>query len=137
MPLLAARVYHLRVTQEHAAFVEAYWSHHRLAQGDRQSRLASNDYWWAVDEVQERVNEGAKELLPLLDALLDSPDADAQYFAAGPIEDMLHRDPARWDAPLAERCRKSARWREVLTGVIVGEYEERSLSELLPYLRRG
>ncbi len=110
--------------------------HHRLAQGDRQSRLASKDYSWAVDEVQERVNEGAEDLLPLLDALLDSPDADAHYFAAGPIEDMLNRDLARRDPPLAERCRKSARWRDVLTGVIVGEYEQRSLSELLPYLRR-
>ncbi len=83
------------------------------------------------------MDEGADDLLPLLDALLDSPDADPHYFAAGPIEDMLNSDPARWDAPLAERCRKSARWRQVLDGVNVGEREQLSLPELLRYLRRG
>ena len=61
--------------------------------------------------------------LVLLDALLEAPDADP-YLGAGPIVDRLIADPARWDQPLADRCRTSERWRAALACVF-GDGPER------------
>lgn len=100
----------------------AYWQHHLLASGERAERLASEKYFWAWEAVSEAM-EG-EDPLGLLDALLESPDADPCYLGAGPVEDLLCADTARWDEALAERCRTSQRWREVMACVLLVEQED-------------
>ena len=72
--------------------------------------------------------------LMLLDLLAASEDADLCFLGAGPVEDLLCLDPGRWDQELADRCRASERWRQVLGCVWLGEAERAALTALRPYL---
>ena len=66
------------------------------------------DHFWAWETVEEAM--AGEDPLVLLDSLLEAPEADP-YLGARPIVDRLVADPARWDQPLADRCRTSERWR--------------------------
>ena len=121
-----------------AAVVSAFREHYRLGDGDRQQRLAAQGHEWAWEFVNDSVHEKRPELLALLDALIEVPDADRAYLAylgAGPLEDLLNDDAARWDESLAQRCRLSANWREAVMGVDLDRRQQTRLRALLPYVR--
>lgn len=123
-----------------AAVVSAFREHYRLGDGDRQERLAAQAHDWAWEFVNDSVREKRPALLALLDALIEVPDADRAYLAylgAGPLEDLLGEDAARWDEALAQRCRLSANWREALMGVVLDRRQQAGLRALLPYVRRS
>lgn len=123
-----------------AAVVAAFREHYRLGEGDRQERVAAQALDWAWDVVHDSVREISPELLALLDALIEVPDADRAYLAyvgAGPLEDLLNEDAARWDEALGQRCRLSANWREALMGVDLDRRQRARLRDLLPYVRRS
>ena len=98
--------------------VVAYWRHHHLSQGNRAERLAAREYSWAWEAVQAAVDQDP-HVLTILDALLAAPDADTCYLGAGPVEDLLVADGDRWDADVAERCRRSERWRAAVACAVV------------------
>lgn len=109
----------------------SYWRHHALSSGARAERLASEEHSWAWDAVEDAMD--GDDPLGLLDALLAQPEADPCYLGAGPIEDLLNANPARWDELLAERCRTSERWRAAMACVWV-EHQSR-LKKLAVYLK--
>jgi hypothetical protein len=117
--------------QEGADLVAAYWRYHELSSGDRAARLASEDLFWAWETVEEAMT--GEDPLELLDSLLAAPTADPCYLGAGPIEDLLVADPARWDEAMAERCRTSERWRAALACVLV--MNQRDLKQLAAYVK--
>lgn len=78
--------------------VATYWEHHRLARSSvRAERLRSEATRWAWDEVDEIVDRGGDDLVPLLIALADAaPDEEAlAYLGAGPIEDAVRAGSAK------------------------------------------
>lgn len=111
--------------------VVAYWRYHELSQGDRGQRFEAEECFWAWEAVQDAVDQESN-VLALLDALLDAPGADACYVGAGPVEDLLVDHGGRWDAALAERCRRSAQWRQALTCASVTHQSQ--LTQLRPFL---
>ena len=115
------------------ALVAAYWRRHALAGGDRQQRLQAQELFWAWEAVSAAM-EGENPL-PLLDALLAAPDADACHLGAGPLEDLLVSDPARWGSAVEERCRRSATWRDAVACVWLNDAEAAALEVLRPYLK--
>lgn len=121
-----------------AEVADAYFQHYRLGNGDRQARLAVQADDWAWEFVDAAVRQRDPDLLSLLDALVEVLEADRAYLAyvgAGPVEDLLNEDPARWDVPLADRCRASPRWRHVLLAVDIDLKQQAALSALTSYLR--
>jgi hypothetical protein len=119
-----------------AEVVAAYWTHHRLPRGRRSERLAAAEYDWAWDFVDEAMR-GDDDPLSLLDELLGAPEADPCYLGAGPVEDLLCREPGRWDQPMAERCARSLRWQEAVVCVWADDHVRRQLPALHQYLTRG
>ena len=121
-----------------AAVVCAFREHYRLGEGNRQERLAAPAYDWAWEFVHDSVREKTSEVLALLDALIEMPDADPAYLAylgAGPLENLLNEDAAGWDEAVAQRCRLSANWREAVMGVDLDLQQHAKLRALLPYVR--
>jgi hypothetical protein len=114
--------------------VAAFWRHHALASGDRRERLAAADQFWAWEAVSEAMQ--GDDALPLLDALLAFPEADPCALGAGPVEDLLAGNVARWDEPLAERCRRSERWRAVLACVWLDDAEQKRAKHLAAFLKQ-
>lgn len=122
-----------------AEVASAFFQHYRLGDGDRKARLAAQGQAWAWEFVYDAVRHARANLLPLLDALVEVPEADSAYLAylgGGPLEDLLNDDAARWDGAIAERCRHSAPWREAVFGVDIDLQQHESLRALLPYVRR-
>ena len=120
------------MSDDSAAVVDAYWKRHRLSQGSRHERLAAQEFDWVSEAVNSAL-EGP-DPLSLLDLLAAADDADLCYLGAGPVEDLLSQDPARWDAALAERCTQSDRWRRVLACVWLDDRERRALVAVAPFL---
>jgi hypothetical protein len=116
---------------ERGDVVVAYWRHHALASGARAERLACEEHFWAWEAVEEAMD--GEDPLGLLDALLEAPGADPCYLGAGPVEDLLTANPGRWDKTLADRCRTSERWREVMACVFVED--QTRLKNLAEYLK--
>lgn len=116
------------------SLVTAFWRHHGLAQGDRAQRLAAQELFWAVQAVGASVDAGSPDVLDLLDALLGAPDSDPCYLGAGPVEDLNVDDGERWQDALAQRCRTSSRWREVVASVWLDDQERARVPLLRPYL---
>ncbi len=114
---------------------DAYWRYYRLSTGNRDERLAAEDFFWAFEKVDDIVhNAPMPAILTLVDELLDHPSADAGYVGAGPVEDILHLDSVEdWDEDLARRCSASGAWREAVHGAVWPE--NLSLPQLRPYLR--
>jgi hypothetical protein len=118
-----------------SALVAAYWRHHGLTQGTREERLAAADVFWAVEAVADAI-EG-EEPLSVLDALIASPEADLCFLGAGPVEDLLSERAEAWAAPIADRCRRSERWRATLACVWLDEAERKNVEPLAAYLTAG
>lgn len=113
--------------------VAAYWRNYELSQGNRTRRLeAEASYLWAWEAVQDALDEN--DPLSLLDAILDAENADPAYVGAGPVEDLLDRDPEQWDAPIAERCRRSQRWRAAVAAAWLDDHKRSRLTALQPFL---
>ena len=120
------------------AVTAVYWQHYRQSKGSRPERLAAADSFWAWEAVDDVVQRGGADVLPLLDALLEAPGADAGYVGAGPVEDLLASDDGdRWDGLVAERCRRSAAWREAVAAVWLEEQRKESLVSLRPFFSAG
>jgi hypothetical protein len=113
--------------------VEAYWRHHALASGGRAERLAASDYLWAWESVSQAMLSA--DPLPVLDALVEFPESDLCAVGAGPVEDLLTSNPASWDELLAERCRRSERWRAVLACVWLDTVERNQVPRLAEFLK--
>jgi hypothetical protein len=104
------------------AMVDAYWRYHRLSQGTRQERLASDAYFWAWDVLEPAVMESPSEAIVMMDAVLHHPDADPGYVGAGPIENLLSdRPPPQVLEEIGLRCRQDPLWREALSGAYVDD----------------
>ena len=76
---------------ETPALVAAWWRYQRLNGGNRQDRLAADEWYWAWEEVASMVEKrpvGAIELLVELAEAAPSP-ADIGAVGAGPIEDLI------------------------------------------------
>ena len=115
-----------------AYLVASYWRHHALAAGDRQQRLEAENWFWAWQAVEDAM-EGP-DPLGLLEALLGDESADPCFLGAGPLEDLLVSDPARWGPLVEERCRRDAAWRRAVACVWLDETVRRALPMLRPYL---
>ena len=122
-----------------SALVSSYWSHHRLADGDREQRLRaeSGDSFWAWEAVEHAAREGAPDVLELFDALLAAPDADPCYVGAGPLEELLVHQGVAFEGAVAERCRRAERWRAAVSCVWLDPVEASRLSALTPFLPRA
>ncbi|MFS0699705.1 hypothetical protein AB6N24_06995 [Cellulomonas sp. 179-A 4D5 NHS] len=100
--------------------VRAYRTNYELGQGDRQERAeAAERHFWAWETVNGAVGEGTLPV-EVIDAMLHDPSGDdgyRSYVAAGPIEDMLRRQPERYTDEVAARCRVDAVWAETVDGV--------------------
>jgi hypothetical protein len=116
--------------------VSAYWAQHRLSSGDRASRLRaeSDEFGWASDVVVEATAEGSAQVLTLLDALLDAPEADPCFLGAGPVEELLVNHGSRFAADIALRCRQSAAWRDAVACVWLSDADEQAVALLRPFL---
>ena len=123
-----------RVDDDLTELVAAYWTQHRLSQGDRTRRLESAAYFWAWERVEDIVNVGDDRALAVLDALLAAPEADVAYVGAGPIEDLVQIADARIITAIERRCRQDALWRAAVSAVIWDDKDRHRLSPLLPYL---
>ena len=117
----------------------AFHKHYVLGNGSRSERLAAADSAWAWEEVEAAVRRRDDQLLDLLDALLDVPEADPgsrAYVGAGAVEDLLTRgDPALGRA-VADRCRRSSAWREAVAAVNLDDRQRTAMPMLEPYLPR-
>ncbi len=119
-----------------AAVVFAYWARYRLAVGGRASRLRAEagELAWAVNFVDDAARGGSPEVLALLDALVEAPEADLGYLGAGPVEDLLSHHGPRFDAAIAERCRRDGGWRTAVAGVWLDDANEQLLIAVRPFL---
>jgi hypothetical protein len=108
------------VSTDFVALSAAYWRHHQLSQGNREERLASEEYFWAWDAVQTATWESPEESLAMIDAILHHADADPVLVGAGPIEDLLSA-PAQMVEEIARRCRTDALWREAVGHAIIDD----------------
>jgi len=90
--------------------VATYWRLKELRAGDRASRLASEEFWWAWEVVHDAMVEGGEAALALLDDLLNWPTAEPCDVGAGPLEDLLGDFPDLAEA-VATRCRLNPLWR--------------------------
>lgn len=113
----------------HGEIVEAYWTHYRLSQGNREQRLAADHYFWAFEAVLDAVERDDDGVVDLLDGLLHAPGADAGYFAAGPLDDLLSSHPHR-AAAVAQKCRRDGAWAEAPGLICLDAAERDRLGEL-------
>lgn len=122
--------------QEVAALVAAYWSRYRLLLGGRSERLRAEagEGEWAWDAVESAAREGRADVLSLLDALLEVPEADPCYVGAGPLEELLCRHGARFDSAISARCRRSAAWQLAASCVWLDRQDAAPFTALRPYL---
>jgi hypothetical protein len=120
------------VTTDLDALSAAYWRHHQLSQGNRQERLASEEFFWAWDAVSTATWESPEESLEMIDAILHHPDADPVLVGAGPVEDLLSDAPHVVEE-IARRCRTDALWREAVGHAIIDDPIPESI---IPYAMR-
>lgn len=76
----------------------------------------------------EAAAEGSAQVLTLLDALLDAPQADPCYLGAGPVEELLVNHGARFAAniALAAVCGVACVW--------LSDADEQAVALLRPFL---
>jgi len=122
------------VTRSRQALVAAYWRYHQLSAGTRKQRLAGEDLFWACEAVQDAVHDDPTDVLDLIDALLLAPEADPGYVGAGPVEDLICQTGSKYEAALAERCRKDAKWREAMSCVWLDEPDRQKVPLLSVFL---
>ncbi|RKS74132.1 hypothetical protein CLV35_2634 [Motilibacter peucedani] len=99
----------------------AYRRHDALLRGSREQRLAAFDGpdLWAEDLVYEESSAGTLPV-EVVDAMLHDPDGDAEFrssVAAGPLERLLHAQPAAYAGAILERTGRDPLWVEALAGV--------------------
>jgi len=73
--------------------VDAFWRFHRLStSGDREDRLASEEYFWAEEEVSLAIRTASPGVVDLISSLADAAPDDMALAAlgAGPLEDLIH-----------------------------------------------
>jgi hypothetical protein len=100
--------------------VAAYWRHYELARGDRDERLASEDHFWAWEEVRAAVSKGDPiEAMELVVALVDAaPDLERLcYVGAGPLEDLIGTHPDETVDAIDAQARRDERFRDALNAV--------------------
>jgi hypothetical protein len=119
---------------DNADLVAANWRDYRLARGDREDRLAAEADRAALDEVRDRISREPVAALRLLDDLLAAEEADVNYFAAGPLEDLLVEHGATVAQAIADRGLASSKWREAIGAVWLDDREWAAVEPLHPML---
>src|SRR4051812_2389653 len=99
---------------DNASLAAAYWRVGRLSRGAREDRLLAESEAAATVEVNDRISGDPLAALTLLDDLLAAEDADLHVFAAGPLEDLLVTHGETVAQAVADRCARSANWREAV-----------------------
>lgn len=122
---------------ETTRLVESYYAAWELGHSDEPvPRELRDRHWWAVERLQEEVDEGTLPL-SVLDALLKAPGSDEywrSYVAAGPLEDLLEYHGGRYGGPIAEKCRADPLWAEAAGGVWLRREGWEALPETLQRL---
>ncbi len=95
---------------------EAYWHRYQMAfRGDRQQRLAADEFDWADDEVRHALSEpqtAVDLLVRLAEAAPD--DAALAYLGAGPVEELLSTLAAAVVDSVEQAARQSVPFRYAL-----------------------
>lgn len=116
--------------------VSAYWQQYQLSTSDsREDRLRSDQYFWAWQEVDARMDDLAPaDAVALLVTLADAAPSDAAlgYLGAGPVEDLFAYRAAEVVDEVDEAARTHARFRVALTAA----WYEKVPPEIVQRLRR-
>jgi hypothetical protein len=120
---------------DHDSLIVAYWHDYvtRCVNGE----MADQKRWfWAWEDVQERVERTPDDSLPLLVDLAEFC-ASAQalaYLGAGPVEDLVKRADDALFARMLTAAQKSARFRRALATIWIDD--ERRIGELDEFFGR-
>jgi len=102
-----------------AELVAAYWTYQALRRGDRAQRRASENWFWAWEEIRDVVAANPLKGVALIAGLVDAaPDREAlANVGAGPLEDLINQHSAAVVEAVEDQARRDARFREALTFV--------------------
>ena len=76
----------------------------------KSSARRAEHFFWDWKRVDTAVDDGADDVVSILNALPYAPSADPAYIGTGPVEDLLTRHPGEFETVIAERCRRDAVW---------------------------
>lgn len=107
--------------------VAGWWRYHQMTGGNRQERLASDEWYWAWEEVSSMVEKHPVDAIEVLVELAEAAPSSAELGAvgAGPIEDLIYWHHAVLGSPggrplveaLGEASRRSPSFRQALGSV--------------------
>jgi hypothetical protein len=92
----------------------------------RHFETRADDYWWAWEEVSERLMRGSNsEAIDIATALVAACESEEQlaYVAAGPIEDILCRDAAAY-LIIDKECKRFAKFLRAVHLAYMDESDE-------------
>jgi hypothetical protein len=94
-----------------------------LSRGNRADRLASEEWFWAWEEVDEAMTREPAAAVALVAALVDAAPTldDCAYIGAGPLEDLLNYQAEAVVDAVDDESRRNERFRRALAAVYIGD----------------